>query len=232
MSALLRYFADAVLARDASAPLAASESELFDWLETGHADDGDTRAAVLDYIVIRDGAGNDPDLATHRADLAAAYYWGRVLAALELASGSPANDDDRGMQTATARGLLAWVADLRDRVGLCVDDMETEILDYIGERDTERALSIVAPLAPQGWNVQPFDPRGMAIAGAEMHNPEGTHCVGLYVDEIGAWEVAYNDERCVTEGDSVDDGDGGSQGLDETCATAAVRERLAAWGAA
>lgn len=114
--------------------------------------------------------------------------WTAVIAAFVEAQGAPADDDDQRMCDATACALVGWCEDLRDRVGVDVDDMLDAVYAYVDARDTATACALLQEAAPDAV-VVPHDPRGSAIAGAEINPVCGDNVIGLYVDVNGVWYV-------------------------------------------
>lgn len=154
--------------------------------------------------------------ATHRT----AQAWAQVMREHAVATGRPNTADDEGMRDASSHDLIAWINDLESRVGLCVDEMRSEVFDYCDCRDSALAESVLREAFPNCDCIVPHDVRGSAVAGAERErNSAGEWSpVGLYLDESGTWEVYAHGAN---EGFSVCDGAGN---LDRALAVATLRE--------
>lgn len=182
-----------------------------------------------------------------------------VLAALEKATESKPDDDDRAMLQVTGDALHEWVDDLEYRVGLDVDDLRAAVTDYCEARaherlsaagkvcvddrteghvtvdgeewdcfidaahawdiatNTARAEAVLQPLCPAGWHVEPADPRGLNIGGAEIWEDGGERRFSLYVETREARWIAITESQ-----DSERDGLRLDAGTDDLLRMAAI----------
>lgn len=238
---------DKVIAAGLSAPVAsvaemfttADDDALSEWGESLAAqvsgyDEGEIRAALLDYRIVRDDSGreNCPDVLAHRAELIAEHAnAAHALDALQEATGTEPDADDVAMiRSANSYALATWADDLEARVGLDVQafrDALEPVHDAAIARTCAEAAAALAPLLTSariaaGWRAMPVDMRGAHCGGAELDNPAGDGVsFGVYCAEDDAsWHVW----DCYGEVDIDVTGAGGS--LDADKARAAVNELI------
>lgn len=166
--------------RDADADALFAFAESLAAVHGSHAE-AETRAALLDYVTVRDADDNCPDMQAARVALLETYAdKARALVALQDATGSEPDADDVGMiLSAYASDLAGWCDDLETRCGFANIAAFRDALSIVEDEAFRRecataqriAESLLSPARRDaGWIVAPADPRGETDGGADLYN--------------------------------------------------------------